>query len=126
MFVTLFLAFSASAFYISASLVMKHWYDLPLWQAVSGGLFLLGLASVAEIAVLQRARFAEVVVLIIVMEITAAVLISRHVLGEQFAPRELAGIMLLLIGAVLLLWHPESIDPHPGDMADSRFDRPWL
>lgn len=126
MFITLFLAFSASVLYISASLVMKHWYELPLWQAAASGIVLLTLAAVAETAVLQRARFAEVIILIIVIEIAASALISRHILGEQFSVRELGGLALLLLGASLLLWHPTADVPRQSDLAHGRFDRPWL
>lgn len=114
MLATLALAFLASISYIGATLVMKHWADLPLWAGVSGAVFLLVMGCAAEIVVLQRARFAEVVVLIISLEVVMALALSRHLLGEHYGGRDLLGILLLGIGAALLLWQPEVSDGAKG------------
>jgi hypothetical protein len=106
MLATLFWAFLASLSYIGATLVMKHWADLPLWAGGSGALLLLVLGCAAEVVVLQRARFAEVVILIISLEVVMALALSRHLLGESYGTRELLGILLLGVGAGLLLWQP--------------------
>lgn len=108
MLATLFLAFLASVSYIGATLVMKHWADLPLWAGVSGAVLLLIMGCAAEILVLQRARFAEVVILIISLEVVMALALSRHFLGEDYGGRDLLGILLLGIGAAVLLWQPEA------------------
>lgn len=105
-FATFFLAFSASFFYLGASLILKQWATMPVWLAVSGVGLCLALASLAEIAVLQRARFAEVVILIITLEIGMAVLLARLLFSEGYGLRDLAGGLLLLGGAALLLWGP--------------------
>lgn len=105
--VTLSLAVSASAFYVGASFILKQWSVLPLWLGVVGLVTCLVLACLAEIAVLQRARFAEVVVLIIALEVGMAVALSQLLLGEGFGLRDAAGILLLLVGASLLLWQPQ-------------------
>lgn len=114
MLATLALAFLASIGYIGATLVMKHWADLPLWAGVSGAVFLLVMGCAAEIVVLQRARFAEVVVLIISLEVVMALALSRHLLGEHYGGRDLLGILLLGIGTALLLWQPEVSDGAKG------------
>ena len=114
MLATLALAFLASISYIGATLVMKHWADLPLWAGGSGAVFLLVMGCAAEIVVLQRARFAEVVVLIISLEVVMALALSRHLLGEHYGGRDLLGILLLGIGAALLLWQPEVSDGAKG------------
>lgn len=107
MFTTLFWAFLASLSHLGATFEMKHWAGLPLWAGVSGAVLLLALGCAAEIVVLQRARFAEVVILIISLEVIMALALSRHFLGESYGGRDLLGILLLGIGAGLLLWQPE-------------------
>lgn len=106
MALTLILALAASAFYLSATVVLKHWATLPLSVSVLGILVFLVLACAAEIAVLQRARFAEVVVLIISLEVAMALLLSRHYFGESYGVRDFFGIAFLVLGAGLLVWEP--------------------
>ena len=112
---TFFLAFSASFFYLAASLILKQWATMPVWLAVAGVGLCLALASLAEIAVLQRARFAEVVILIITLEIGMAVLLARLLFSEAYGLRDLAGGLRLLGGAALLLWAPPQETPPEAD-----------
>ncbi|MCF8487433.1 MAG: hypothetical protein K9G71_19750 [Rhodobacteraceae bacterium] len=104
--VTMSLAFIASIFYVGAALFLKQWSSFPPVLAVLGITVCLALACVAEILVLQRARFAEVVILIITLEVGVAVVLSHFAFGEAYSLRDLTGIALLAIGAGVLLWQP--------------------
>lgn len=106
-FLTLALAFCASLFYVAAAVFLKQWSSLPPVVAVAGILGCLGLACLAELHIFRRAGFAEVVVLIITLEVGMAVLLSRLAFGEVFTLRDGFGMVLLVVGAAVLLWHPE-------------------
>jgi drug/metabolite transporter (DMT)-like permease len=106
-FITLALAFSASFFYVGAAVFLKQWPSLPPLVAVAGILGCLALACLAELHVFRRAGFAEVVILIITLEVGMAVLLSRLAFGEVFTLRDGFGMALLVMGAAVLLWHPE-------------------
>jgi drug/metabolite transporter (DMT)-like permease len=104
---TLALAFLASFFYVGAAVFLKQWSSLPPLVAVAGILGCLGLACLAELLVFRRAGFAEVVILIITLEVGMSVLLSRLAFGEAFTMRDGLGMVLLVLGAAVLLWHPE-------------------
>jgi uncharacterized membrane protein len=104
---TLALAFCASFFYVGASIFLKQWASLPPLIAVVGILGCLGMACLAELHVFRRAGFAEVVVLVITLEVAMAVLLSRFAYGETLTLRDGLGMALLVLGAGVLLWHPE-------------------
>lgn len=106
-FMTLALAFLASFFYVGASVFLKQWSSLSPVVATLGILGCLGLACLAELHVFRRAGFAEVVVLVITLEVGMAVLLSRLAFGEVFTLRDGLGMVLLVMGAAVLLWHPE-------------------
>lgn len=103
---TMALAFCASFFYIGAAVFLKQWSSFSPLVAVSGILICLGLACLAEMLVLQRARFAEVVILIITLEVALAVVLSRFAFDEGFGLRDGLGMAFLVIGAGILLWQP--------------------
>lgn len=107
LFLTLALAFAASFFYVGAAVFLKQWSSLPPLLAIAGILGCLGLACLAELHVFRRAGFAEVVILIITLEVGMAVLLSRLAFGEAFTMRDGLGMALLVLGAGVLLWHPE-------------------
>lgn len=104
---TLVLAFFASFFYVGAAVFLKQWSNLSPVVAIAGILGCLGLACLAELHVFRRAGFAEVVVLIITLEVGMSVLLSRLAFGEVFTLRDGVGMVLLVAGAAVLLWHPE-------------------
>ena len=111
--VTMALAFTASFFYIGATLFLKQWSNLSPAVAIFGIMICLGLACLSEMMVLQRARFAEVVILIITLEVGLAVVLSRLAFGESFGLRDLCGMAFLVIGAGLLLWQPTDVAATP-------------
>lgn len=125
MLLTVFLAASASFFYVLATVVLKNWGSIPVIVSLGCILIFLALACAAEIAVLQRARFAEVVVLIISLEVAMALVLSRHYFAESYALRDVLGMCLLMIGAGLLIWEPTGAKalPPDGAIADSEVPR---
>ena len=123
MLYTLFLAFLASVFYIGAALFLKHWFSLPLWLAFLGALTCFLLASMAEVTVLQRARFTEVVVLIISLEVVFALMLSRYLLGESYGLRDMAALALLGAGVALLLYQPDTQPPEEGNRTAAKTTR---
>lgn len=121
---TMSLAFIASVFYVGAAVFLKQWSNFPPVVAVLGIGVCLTLACLAEIIVLQRARFAEVVILIITFEVGVAVVLSHLAFGETFSLRDLTGIALLAIGAGVLLWQPtKEAAVMPVNIADALNDR---
>lgn len=121
---TMSLAFIASVFYVGAAVFLKQWSNFPPVVAVLGIGVCLTLACLAEIIVLQRARFAEVVILIITFEVGVAVVLSHLAFGEAFSLRDLTGIALLAIGAGVLLWQPtKEAAVMPVNIADALNDR---
>ncbi len=107
LFVTLALVTFASLFYVGAAVFLKQWSTLSPVLAVAGILACLGLACLAELLAFRRAGFAEVVILIITLEVGLAVVLSRFAFGEVFTLRDGAGMVLMVLGAGVLLWHPE-------------------
>lgn len=101
--VTVFLAFLAAVFYLAAAVILKQWSQLPLWLAASGALVTLGLACAVEYEVLRRARFADVIVLIIAAEVAMAALLSQMAFGDGLRLRDGLGLVVIVVGVVILL-----------------------
>lgn len=100
---TLGLALMAAASYLGAALVLKQWSVLPVWIATALVAMCLAAACVFELMALQRARFAEVVVLIIALEVGFALVVSHRMFSEAYGMRELLGLGLLVMGVFVLL-----------------------
>ncbi|MDZ4093735.1 MAG: hypothetical protein U1D35_02350 [Paracoccaceae bacterium] len=118
-FITFFMAFLTAGFYVLAQVILKHWSDLPFWLAASAALASLGLACLVETEVLRRARFGEVVVLIITFEVAMAFVLSRLAFGEAYGLRDGFGFGLLLLGLGLLLWGDHTGNRAGFDLAPS-------
>jgi drug/metabolite transporter (DMT)-like permease len=117
-FVTFLLSFLVSLASLGASVVLKNWHVMPLWGAVLATVALLGLASLAEIEVLRRARFAEVILLIIALEIAIAFVLSVALMGESYLPRQALGMGVILIGMGLVLSAPSARDAAEPDQRE--------
>ncbi|RID91451.1 hypothetical protein D2N39_12150 [Gemmobacter lutimaris] len=100
---TVAIAALAALFYLAAALLLKGWGQIPVWVTVSGVVLTLVIASLLEMEALRRARFAEVVLLIICTEVTLALALSRFLFHDGFSALELCGIAMMLAGIVLLL-----------------------
>lgn len=100
---TVAIAALAALFYLAAALLLKSWGQIPVWVTVSGVVLMLVIASLLEMEALRRARFAEVVLLIICTEITLALVLSRFLFHDAFSALELCAIAVMLAGVVLLL-----------------------
>lgn len=101
---TLMLAAIAAMFYVGATYVLKIWNQLPPAVAMFSALALLSLACLAELEVLRRARFGDVVVLVIAFEVTLALVVSHLVLSEVYTGRDLVGLAVIALGLGILTW----------------------
>lgn len=117
---TLFLALLAALFYVAAALILKTWAVLPVWLALAGIMAAFSGACVVEMEVLRRARFADVVVLIIAFEVVIAVMLSRPLLGEIYTGRDLVGLVVVVSGLAILLWGAAPQQAVPPAIAEHR------
>lgn len=93
----------AALFYLAAALFLKGWGQIPVWVTLAGVVVTLIIASALEMEALRRARFAEVVLLIICTEVTLALILSQFLFRDGFSAVELCGLALMLAGVALLL-----------------------
>jgi drug/metabolite transporter (DMT)-like permease len=108
---TAFLAGFAALFYLAGAVVLKNWSHLPPVIAVLAVVLALGVASVLEIEAMRRARFGDVVVLIIAVEVALACLLSRYAFAETYTWRDVAGGAAVLAGVILLVQGDRPQDP---------------
>ena len=97
----------SAAFYVTAAAVMKLAGGAPFLLLVLPVFAALGVAAWFESQALTSDRFGLVVLLILASEvlITAGVALA---LGERYGLRELAGLLMIVIGMAIVCTHAPS------------------
>ena len=97
----LLLCATSAGFYVTAAAVMKLGGGVPFLLLLIPVYAALGVAAWFESLALPGNRFGIVVLLILASEvlITAGVAVA---LGEHYSPREIAGILMIVVGMVVV------------------------